>query len=613
MLRVARLVFVGKRHVWLLVFSVLSWYIGTSGVQCRMEKAGWLSLREIARQLGIPPSSIAYYRDRFAVYLPAPEGEGRRARYPAVALEIFRAIRGMYASNWPAERIEAVLAVGIAEREQEAEVVPAVVRRSALEGVARGGGLEWSHPLLVNPRQERPASQHDERQQSSDSPESITGDGPAVQGECAPPDEAVSPRDADAQESAAPSAEFAMVEQLLGVQQVLLETMGALQDELAALREEHRMQLQASGERIRRLESALLRMVWSSAGYHMDPAHVLGGVEHVPGSDNAGQVRGAEGGSHPQEAGGGGAVADNHQDEVGGGSGADWDAGKPDTAGDAAWAEGSRAPADGLAGPEGARAAEMPDAIRAEEASGTAGTSGAAGASGASGAAGGAGEAGAAGATGGAGEAGASGKPGAVGASDAAFASGSSTASNAAGGQHTTHSEAEPDPQDEAQADATRHGGTQRGASSNASGGGRTDHGHERQRTTGRYATVPERGFLQRPLVIARNGEFLGVAEGDRAFSLRDLLFRMERNTASAYGLAMRWRRMGPDGWELTLQTTSLAPGGKHRYVLLLDGVTTPNANDVALLRGIVIDGRSVPEGYLLTLFRNIREVFGSR
>lgn len=594
MLRVARLVFVGKRHVWLLVFSVLSWYIGTSGVQCRMEKAGWLSLREIARQLGISPSSIAYYRDRFAVYLPAPEGEGRRARYPAVALEIFRAIRGMYASNWPAERIEAVLAVGIAEREQEAEVVPAVVRRSALEGVARGGGLEWSHPLLVNPRQERPASQHDERQQSSDSPESITGDGPAAQGECAPPDEAVSPRDADAQESAAPSAEFAMVEQLLGVQQVLLETMGALQDELAALREEHRTQHQASGERIRRLESALLRMVWSSAGYHMDPAHVLGGVEHAPGSDDAGQVRGVAAESHPHDAVVSDAVADNQRDEAGGDGGdggAGWGAGKPDTPSDAAWAEGRIAP-------EGVHAATMPDANRDGEVSGTSGD---------------AGTAGAAGASGGAGKAGASGKPGAVGASDASFASGSSTAPNAAEEPHATHREAEPDPQDEAEADAKRHDGTQRGGSRNASGGGRTDHGHERQRTTGRYATVPERGFLQRPLVIARNGEFLGVAEGDRAFSLRDLLFRMERNTASAYGLAMRWRRMGPDGWELTLQTTSLAPGGKHRYVLLLDGVTTPNANDVALLRGIVIDGRSVPEGYLLTLFRNIREVFGSR
>lgn len=65
-----------------------------------------LTLREIARRLDVPPSSIAYYKDRFARYLPAGEGRGRRLRYPVHVLDIFREIRSMYTRNVAAEQIE---------------------------------------------------------------------------------------------------------------------------------------------------------------------------------------------------------------------------------------------------------------------------------------------------------------------------------------------------------------------------------------------------------------------------------------------------------------------------------------------------------------------------
>ncbi|MBU1611999.1 MAG: MerR family transcriptional regulator [Proteobacteria bacterium] len=70
----------------------------------------FISLREIARQLNIPPSTVVYYKDRFAEHIPSQGGEGRRKRYPADAIEIFRRIREMFNNNWSTEQIEQELA-----------------------------------------------------------------------------------------------------------------------------------------------------------------------------------------------------------------------------------------------------------------------------------------------------------------------------------------------------------------------------------------------------------------------------------------------------------------------------------------------------------------------
>lgn len=66
------------------------------------------TLREIARELSLPESTIRYYRDAFALYLPAV-GLGRRRRYPAEALELFRVIAESYSQNLSREDIEAKL------------------------------------------------------------------------------------------------------------------------------------------------------------------------------------------------------------------------------------------------------------------------------------------------------------------------------------------------------------------------------------------------------------------------------------------------------------------------------------------------------------------------
>jgi DNA-binding transcriptional MerR regulator len=67
-----------------------------------------LTLREIAREMNLPESTIRYYRDAFALYIPTV-GLGRRRRYAAESLELFQVIVEGYAQNLSREDIEARL------------------------------------------------------------------------------------------------------------------------------------------------------------------------------------------------------------------------------------------------------------------------------------------------------------------------------------------------------------------------------------------------------------------------------------------------------------------------------------------------------------------------
>lgn len=75
----------------------------------------YLSLREIGRRLGIPPSTVVYYKDRFERYIPSTHGRGRRKKYPPEALDIFKGIREMYDNSWSAEQIERELAIRVGD------------------------------------------------------------------------------------------------------------------------------------------------------------------------------------------------------------------------------------------------------------------------------------------------------------------------------------------------------------------------------------------------------------------------------------------------------------------------------------------------------------------
>ncbi|WP_031483450.1 MerR family transcriptional regulator [Maridesulfovibrio frigidus] len=66
----------------------------------------YLSLREVGRRLGIPPSTVVYYKDKYSKFIPASNKGSRRQRYSVDVLEIFRRIREMYGMNWSTEQIE---------------------------------------------------------------------------------------------------------------------------------------------------------------------------------------------------------------------------------------------------------------------------------------------------------------------------------------------------------------------------------------------------------------------------------------------------------------------------------------------------------------------------
>jgi DNA-binding transcriptional MerR regulator len=88
-----------------------------------MDGAGY-TLREIARELNLPESTIRYYRDAFAPFIPTV-GLGRRRRYPADAVDVFRTIADGYSQNLSREEIEANLPGPVA---QTIETRPASLR-----------------------------------------------------------------------------------------------------------------------------------------------------------------------------------------------------------------------------------------------------------------------------------------------------------------------------------------------------------------------------------------------------------------------------------------------------------------------------------------------------
>jgi DNA-binding transcriptional MerR regulator len=67
-----------------------------------------LTIAEIARRLNIPESTVRYYRDRFAAYIP-DIGEGRSRRYKSETIEVIRFISDSMKAGIPVEDIESML------------------------------------------------------------------------------------------------------------------------------------------------------------------------------------------------------------------------------------------------------------------------------------------------------------------------------------------------------------------------------------------------------------------------------------------------------------------------------------------------------------------------
>ena len=66
------------------------------------------TIRDVARELGLPESTVRYYRNAFSAYLPSV-GAGRRRRYPAEAIPLLRLVAEGYAQNRPRAEIEQAL------------------------------------------------------------------------------------------------------------------------------------------------------------------------------------------------------------------------------------------------------------------------------------------------------------------------------------------------------------------------------------------------------------------------------------------------------------------------------------------------------------------------
>jgi DNA-binding transcriptional MerR regulator len=83
-----------------------------------------LTLREIAEQLGLPESTVRYYRDRFSAFVPTV-GRGRQRRYREEAVDVLRAVAEGLRNQKSAEEVEELLAAQFpryVELEEEGEV-----------------------------------------------------------------------------------------------------------------------------------------------------------------------------------------------------------------------------------------------------------------------------------------------------------------------------------------------------------------------------------------------------------------------------------------------------------------------------------------------------------
>lgn len=455
-----------------------------------------LTLREIARRLDVPPSSIAYYKDRFARYLPAGEGRGRRLRYPVHVLDIFREIRSMYTRNVAAEQIEERL-------EELVAALSAPVGQHGQPGArpgARASGTGAEQLLRDRPR----ASDVMSGPNSSPGhlPDHSPGDAPRMADDI-PADPAVEGL----------TGMLDRMATLLQVQGHMLAELSSLRRQVEDLRADRDSLLTAFDERAARLDEALdlLRRERTEAVTRL---------------------------------------VDDYYTVVSGAAGAENDG----------------------AGPEGAAAGAAGDGVRADAAGGGGAASGQH----------------------------ASGRNTSGQSTSGQNASGQSTS-----GQHTSG-------QESSSADARADDPSATGASGSAS---QAESGHARAGSGKDSATTPPATLFDRPLVIRRNGEYLGVSGRDKAFTLHELLVLVDRHAARRHRVSMGWTRTS-SAWVLRLTTDEPASGrqgGSRTHELTLQPVTTPSGNHVTRLSRLAINGDTVPDRFLLELFRNIRESYEFR
>jgi DNA-binding transcriptional MerR regulator len=111
-----------------------------------------LTLRQLSLEIGLPESTVRYYRDAFIEHIPSV-GTGRRRRYPREAVAVLQSI----AKNYAAGRSRGQIVSGITGRETSAPamaVADQTARTMSLEEVTN---LDLLAAILDGEREQRDA------------------------------------------------------------------------------------------------------------------------------------------------------------------------------------------------------------------------------------------------------------------------------------------------------------------------------------------------------------------------------------------------------------------------------------------------------------------------
>jgi len=132
-----------------------------------------------------------------------------------------------------------------------------------------------------------------------------------------------------------------------------------------------------------------------------------------------------------------------------------------------------------------------------------------------------------------------------------------------------------------------------------------------RGQESGGGIAFPDSEYLERPLVIRSNGEYLGVqGTGAKHFSLKDFVALIELRASSVRGVDTSWQYKSGN-WVLVVKMDD-AEKQLHQDVVLVTAKTvTPSGNTVTEIVRLNIDGVDAPDSLLLGLFRQVRTVFG--
>lgn len=131
-----------------------------------------------------------------------------------------------------------------------------------------------------------------------------------------------------------------------------------------------------------------------------------------------------------------------------------------------------------------------------------------------------------------------------------------------------------------------------------------------KRKDAGAGIDFPPAAYLDQPLVIGSNGRYLGVQGQDNAFSLKDFIGMIESNASGQTVVETSWHRSG-ENWVLVVRTEDTESGREQSIVMVTARVKTPKQNEVTEIVRLTINGKEAPDALLLSLFRQVRSVFG--